>query len=827
MWLPRRLRAVVGAGRPVLLLGGEAYGVPFLVDALRARGPAAWWSVARRALDDEVAQGNALADAVNRRLGAPLLPLALPYPAHLQVLRHHAGDLQPLWLAVTTDAADAPLLGDLVDLHADGFGVVVDLRDHDAPPDVPWRDRCRVLGPERLRLTRAEADAVAPGGLGAERVATAWRATAGGFGAFVAHAHALAEMPALPVPGPAGPLERAERAEAVPPALAVRALQREGDLVEALELAVLAVPEAVDDLLRTAGPAYQERGLLPRLHLLLSALPAPYARTERVLAWRLVAAVAAGELAAVADDVDAHLAAHAAPELRARRAGTLPHPDGFAAAQAAVAARRSPLTLWQAGRLHPDAAAGAELLEESVRRAEDQGAAYDVARAAGTLAARLLHQGDFARARAWAEWALQGFDQHGLRDGTRRLLLVNDLAYARLLTGDVAGLGRLLADAEAGVSGVRRGVADLLRSTRAAVALAEEDAEAALGSLRPAVDASGRARRGVFLPQLVRVLHELERWDEAEAVAADAVVLAEGAGEHAAVTARLARGMARAAAWVVREGPPLDPRAAQAGDDLVAAMSDRALPAELRLPAALYYLLLRPGAAHDLPDDLASLVAGLHPTALRLFSGPARLFEASVWSAIGGAGPALRLTFLGAVRARRAGELIDLPPRLAEVALALTLHPEGLSRDALNDFLTPEGRRPFSAGGLRAVLTRLRSLLPVSDAPYRWAVPFAADVIEVARLVTEARARDAVAAWRGALLPLSDAPGVLEARAALEEDLRQTVLQSGDPDALVELAHRLGDDLQLWEAAVAALPVGDPRLAVALARARRLAREYA
>jgi len=179
------------------------------------------------------------------------------------------------------------------------------------------------------------------------------------------------------------------------------------------------------------------------------------------------------------------------------------------------------------------------------------------------------------------------------------------------------------------------------------------------------------------------------------------------------------------------------------------------------------------------------------------------------------------------VACRLEGTPVGLPPRLAEAALALTLHPEGLSRDALNDFLTPDGQTPFSSGGLRGLLTRLRALLPVSEAPYRWAVAFAADVADARSLLAEGRVREAIALWQGPLLPLSDAPGVREARETLEEALRQAALLSGDADALFELADRLGDDLALWEAAAAAMPPGDPRLALALARERRLAREYA
>ena len=43
---------------------------------------------------------------------------------------------------------------------------------------------------------------------------------------------------------------------------------------------------------------------------------------------------------------------------------------------------------------------------------------------------------------------------------------------------------------------------------------------------------------------------------------------------------------------------------------------------------------------------------------------------------------------------------------------------------------------------------------------------------------------------------------------------------------LFDLAERLGDDLELWEAAADALPAGDPRLPLAKARQRRLRVEF-
>jgi len=816
---------VLSADRPALLLGGEAHGAPYVLEALRTRRRTAWWTLPRASAGDDVAQGNALAEALNGVLEAPLFAQALPYRTHLQGLRHHAADLLPLSLAVTSELAEAPLLDDLAGLCDAGFGVVIDLRGHEPAAGSAWASSCLWLGRKEMRLSLAEAAQVVPGGLGQERVAELWRATDGRFTELMRAAHAAVGLPPLHVPAPAGPLLPVDLAESVPTALAVRAMARDGAWTDALELAVLAAPELVDDLLRTAGPAFHERGLTRRLHLLLSALPPAYARQERVLEWRLVAAADAGELPSVLPDVDAHLAAHRAPELRARRAGSLPHAEGFALAEQAVRDHRTPLTLWQYGRLHPDFDAAAVLLEESVRLAEDFGSPHAVARNAGALASKLVHVGEFARARAWAQFALGVFDQHQLRDGARRLRLVNELAFARLLTGDVAGLRRSLADTAAALTGTMPVVADLYRSTWAAVELAGGDPEASLALLRPLVEGAPRARRAAFAQQAVRALLDLGRVDEAVLVAEDAVELAASVGDHARRVARLARGMAVSVRAARAGDGPGDPSFERARDDLLAVMTATGLAAELRLPAALYYLLASDGAAHHVPADLARVLAGLHPLALRLFAGPADLF-APVWDAVGGAGPRLRLRFFGEVACRWEGASVDLAPRLAEVALALTLSPEGVSRDRLNDFLTSDDQPAFTGGGLRGLLTRLRGLLPVSEAPYRWTVPFVADVTEVRALLTEGRVREAIALWQGPLLPLSEAPGVREARETLEEALRQAALLSGDPDALYELADRWGDDLALWEAAADSMPPGEPRLALALARVRRLAAEY-
>ncbi|HET8985679.1 MAG TPA: hypothetical protein VFN03_07960, partial [Trueperaceae bacterium] len=350
MWLPRVVEVVAGAERPVVLVGGEAFGVPFVIDALQDGQHVAWFTLDALGQDDEIAQGNVLARAVNAALPAPLLTYALPFRSHVAALRRYRSDLRPLTFAVTLGSLEGAFVDGLLDLHGDGYTVVLDSR---ASVTVPAEvaKRSVVVGPERLRLTLAEAMDLAPGSLPAQVIESLWREADGRFTDFTSSVHMAVRLPRLTVPSPAGPLVEARNASLVEPRTAVLLLQREGDLAGALELAVLKAPEMVEELLRHAGPRLQEEGLLQRLHLLLTALPEAFSQTERVLEWRLVAGTWANDFSAVFHDVDAYLETYTAPALRARRAGTLSYQSGFELAEQAVTARRTALTVWQHGRM--------------------------------------------------------------------------------------------------------------------------------------------------------------------------------------------------------------------------------------------------------------------------------------------------------------------------------------------------------------------------------------------------------------------------------------------------------------------------------------------
>lgn len=809
MWFQRLTKLLAAPERPSLLLGGEPYGTPFLLDRLARTRPFAWAVLGPQHRGDPVAQGNALATALNRATGGTLFPGALDFRYHLQLLALHRTNLAPLGLALSGAEFAPEMAAGLIELHGTGYVVLLDCTE---PPDPIRADLLR-LGPAELSLSWEEAVAITPRGVEEAAARAALEASGGRFMDFLRLVNSYANLPAPALPYPEGRRLAHEDASLEEPEHVVVALQRMGRHLEALEVAVMAAPHLAEEVLAAAGPAYQENGLLKRLHLLLSALPEPYRGSERALEWRLVAAVATGEVREVRGEVDEYLRNHSAPELRARRAGITRGEEGRELARQAFEARRTPLTVWQYGRMHPDLFTGGELLQESVALAEEEGTPYELARSAGTLAERLYNLGEYQRSTAWGRWALQVFDENGLKDGNRRLRIFNTLAASRILLGDVAGLRPTLDEAQAALEGIAPDLAAAFRSTCAWLDLAVGRAAAALESTAGAYAKASRHEKGRFAYQLVRALLETGEAVEAERVARTAVELTRDLGEAERALAELALGMALA--W---QGD------SAALPHLVRVAHLEQLSMEQRLTAGLHLLLLADGAPDRLPAELRERLLALPDTGLRVLSGPQARFE-RVWKGLSTQAPDLRLNALGEPGAFLAGEPLELPLRLWELTLALALNPDGVSSEQLHLFVAGDRGRP-TPGTIRSHLARLRGILPISDPPYRFTVPYSLDVTELRDRLRNGLIREATALLRGPLLPGSDAPGVEETRALVEDELREATLGSGDAEALIELAERLRDDLELWEATLAELPTNDPRHALARARVRRLQREF-
>lgn len=805
MWLERVRNELDAATPALLLLGGEAHGVPYLIESFGNDGRLAWaWAgPAERA--DPIAAGNLLAAALNRAVDGELFPSAMPYAYQLRALSHYRADLAPLTIAVSGAQYIPDMARDLAEVAGSGIRVV--LSSTDPIDDV----RATPVDGDALALTAREAKALAPRGLPDGRVQAYWRQSRGRLVEFLTLGYREMGLPLPSMPAPEARMRPPAAAHGEDPRLVIRALQRERRTVEGLELAVMSAPDLADELLQRGGPAYQERGLLTRLGLLLDALPDPHRRSERVLEWRLVCAFSRGEHADVLAAVDEHLEAFDAPDLRARRAGTLPPEEGAAMAREAATLAETPLTLFQWGRLDPDDEAALDVLLRSVRVAEERGNDHDVVRNGGALAGRYLQGGRLDEAVAWSRWSLAEFDRRRLKDGARRLRILNNHAVARLLVGDAAGLRGMLEDTHAALEGVLPLLALMFRNTLALLELVAGRETQALALHESIYAAAPRATKARFAAPYVRTLLGLGRLEDARAVAREVTALSHADDPTSRAAARLAEAMV----GVVDD-------ADWAEEALDEVRSAPLLTVEQRLTASLYAWALDPEAEVD--DATQTTLRRMSDPALGALCAPPDRLDAARAVLKGQRAP-LQLRVVGRPEARLEGRPVALSGRLWEVALALALHPDGISDERLLDFLVGETDR-YGLNGLRTYVSRLRALLPVTSMPYQWSRPVEVDVVTARARLAQGRVREAMALLDGEILPGNDAPGIAAFREQVAEELRHAVLAGSDPEPLVELAERMGDDLEVWERAEVMLGDGDPRRALARARVARLRREY-
>ncbi len=808
IWTQRLLAKLRAHPGPVLIEGGEAYGAPFLLEALSHTQRLAWLQLTPTEASDAVAIGNRLADAVNTALEANFLPHALPFSYSIEVLRKRLPLLGGMTIACT-NADYTPLFRDsLLELAEVGAKPILVTNSTDATFAGLHLRR------EELALTPDEAELLAGHFLSEDEKRTLWRSSGGAYLTFMNSVCRLRGIPLPHVPSAQGPLTAPGNEALVAPGVLLEVLQKLGRHIEALELAVMSVPEQVSELIGEAGPVYLEQGLLGRLHLLLESLDDRYQGGEKVLEWRLVAGFSQSDYSHILPAIEAYLEDNEAPELRARYAGMLPDPEeSFAQAQRAAAAMTTPLTLYQLGRLHIDGKVGATILQQSVKLAETVGRPYEVTRNAGALAESLNYLGKFEEAAHWSDWALQTFEKKRVQDGTARLHLLYFYASSHIIAGQINGLHEILLEAKAAADSAELSVATYIRTTLA-------NLELVLGNLREAeklaaenLERSPRWLIGGATVPLVRILLERGKVDEALAKAQYAVTLTTGEDDFVTLPAFLALGMVYAVQ---------NPKAARSYLMRVLAAPD--IEASFRIMAALH--LLKTGALRfsELSATLQESLKALSPVGFRLFCGPETEF-ASVWSTLAAQHVPLHIKVLGRAEVWFNDKRLALSERALETLVLLALHPQGLTPEVLHSCLYDDEDTTLVA--LRSAVSRLRVLVPISahPEPYRITVPFTFDAGDCEAAIATGDVRAALELYRGPLLEASDAPGVREARLYLEERLRQSALHSGDAEALLPLAETLKDDLELWQATHAALPTGDVRLPLVRAQLHRVTQE--
>jgi hypothetical protein len=184
----------------------------------------------------------------------------------------------------------------------------------------------------------------------------------------------------------------------------------------------------------------------------------------------------------------------------------------------------------------------------------------------------------------------------------------------------------------------------------------------------------------------------------------------------------------------------------------------------------------------------------------------------------------LELEFLGFTGVLLRNTAVALSLRHSECVAVLASNPQGLTGEQLATALYGDDA---VSGTMKALISRLRGTIPVESRPYRLAVPYRADFLELLEHLKRGHVRQALNLYKGPLLPESESPAVVELREHIDESLRQAVLESGDAEAMIELANRTEtEDLELLETALEFVAHNDPQSPLLRARIRQVRRDW-
>ncbi|MEI2278619.1 transcriptional regulator [Paenarthrobacter ilicis] len=179
------------------------------------------------------------------------------------------------------------------------------------------------------------------------------------------------------------------------------------------------------------------------------------------------------------------------------------------------------------------------------------------------------------------------------------------------------------------------------------------------------------------------------------------------------------------------------------------------------------------------------------------------------------------------------GRTVSLSARHSEILAILGNHPEGLNAEDLCAQLYPGDG---SSVTLRAEMVRLRKVLhelspdavPESR-PYRLPMELLPDSGQVLNCLQRGAHRIALEIYKGAVLPRSEAPGVVQLRERVSHLLREALLTDGSVESLLKYAElpEAKYDVDLRLAVLKLLPPRSPKRAAVVADLERIESELA
>ena len=177
------------------------------------------------------------------------------------------------------------------------------------------------------------------------------------------------------------------------------------------------------------------------------------------------------------------------------------------------------------------------------------------------------------------------------------------------------------------------------------------------------------------------------------------------------------------------------------------------------------------------------------------------------------------------------GKTVVLSARHSEILALLSSHPDGLSAEELSVLLYPGDGSTMT---LRAEMVRLRKVLqqlnPAAvpgSRPYRLPLDLVPDSGQVLNCLQRGAHRIALEIYRGAVLPKSEAPGIIDLRDRVSSLMREAVLTDGSAETLLKYAElpEARDDVGVRRAALKLLPARSPKRAAVVADLERLEAE--
>ncbi|WP_457638334.1 hypothetical protein [Oceanithermus sp.] len=555
-----------------------------------------------------------------------------------------------------------------------------------------------------------------------------------------------------------------------------------------------------------AGYYYLARGEALQLYkILLNQVQRGHA-DEEVLLWLVGAAQRLGKHEELRDTVETYLEEYEAPRLRAVYSGSLPpHRLRLREARRAAAALKDELTLYFLGSEMRDT----DMLLEALRLAEKSGSTYAAIRNANALGIALSQKGRLLEAHHYKRYAYDLLQSERLVDPIARLTTANSYLYSGLLLGNPEpGLAEELSafvNQHALGSWWRAAMTTIIEYS-----WTRGDLEGARNKLDRLWGRTARKDRALIAPFTAHALRSWGEPDRALDLAREAVTFSHEGGGFARAQAETALGIAL---FGKQKEASLEHLEKARG---IFSKISVEPPCKLKFYlAAALHAMGRPEESQSILREVSPLATALHDSALQLFLPPDAL-------PLLNRGTKLNLSFLGGCRALLEGTPLELRLSYAEILALLALHPSGLSLGELAAMY----RDSVSLSTVKSALSRLREIVPLASKPYRIAVAWSADFVRLLELVRDKMVAQALDLYQGPLLPRSAAPGIEEQRAVIEETLRAAVLDRGDSPQVFNLAERLGDDLEVWEAARDRLLPGDSRRVIANAQVRRLQKDY-